>query len=157
AYELQRRYYVRDDQGQIQKIRAIAVRIQQADPAFKSLRDATHNQISATLIPKLQAYRDAKPAGPVRAQVDELIAEIQQRTRLDDSTLRAQIATLDDATLRTQLTAMLPGDRADPVEAIEALAGIMARARQQVASRKASASDARRLVDIDITAAALLQ
>src|SRR5689334_6584784 len=51
AYELQRRYYVRGDQGQIQKIRALAIRIHQADPRFKPLRDATHNQISATLIP----------------------------------------------------------------------------------------------------------
>ncbi len=158
AYELQRRYYVRDDQGQIQKIRAIAVRIQQADPKFKPLRDATHNQISATLVPKLQAYRDAKPAGAaVRAQVDELIAEIHKLTRLDDSALRAQIATLDDPTLRTQLTGMLPGDRADPVDAIEGLAAVMVRARQQVASRRASPSDDRRLVDVDVTAAALLQ
>ncbi len=68
AYELQRRYYVRDDQGQIQKIRNLAVRIQQADPRFKPLRDATHNQLSAALIPKLQAYRDPLPAGAVRAR-----------------------------------------------------------------------------------------
>ena len=73
AYELQRRYYVRDDQGHVQKVRDLAVRIYQADPRFKLLRDATHNQLSATLVPKLQAYRDKLAAsGPVRNQVDEL-------------------------------------------------------------------------------------
>ena len=76
AYELQRRYYVRDDQGQIQKIRNLAIRIQQADPGFKPLRDATHHQLSATLLPKLQAYRDKLPAGAVRTQVDELMGAL---------------------------------------------------------------------------------
>jgi hypothetical protein len=157
AYELQRRYYVRDDQGQIQKIRAIAIRIQQADAKFKALRDATHNQISATLIPKLEAYRDARPAGAIRTQVDELISEIQKLTRLDDSVLRAQLATLDDAKLGAELTAKLPGAQADPVDAIEGLAAIMVRARQTVAARKATPADQRRLVDAAITAASLLQ
>ena len=50
-------------QGQIQKIRNLAVRIYQADPQFKPLRDATHNQLSAGLIPQLQAYRDPLPPG----------------------------------------------------------------------------------------------
>src|SRR6185369_16935838 len=83
AYELQRRYYVRDDQGQIQKIRNLAIQIQQADPRFKPLRDATHNQLSAALLPKLQLYRDRLPAGAVRTQVDALMAEIVKVTSLD--------------------------------------------------------------------------
>jgi hypothetical protein len=157
AYELQRRYYVRDDQGQIQKVRALAIRIQQADSKFKPLRDATHNQITATLIPRLEAYRDTKPAGAIRSQVDELIVEIQKLTRLDDSALRAQLPTLDDAKLRAELTAAMPGAQADPVDALEALASIMVRARQAVASRKTSPADDRRLVDAAITATALLQ
>jgi hypothetical protein len=157
AYELQRRYYVRDDQGQIQKIRALSIRIQQADSRFKPLRDAIHNQITATLIPKLEAYRDTKPAGAIRGQVEDLIAEIHKVTRLDDSVLRAQLAMLDDAKLGAELTARWPGAQADPVDALEGLAAIMVRARQQVASRKASAADDRRLVDAAITAAALLQ
>src|SRR4029453_9471356 len=90
AYELQRRYYVRGDQGQNQKIRALAIRIHQADPRFKPLRDATHNQITGALIPKLEAYRDARPPGATRTQVDELIVEIVKVTSLDDAVLRSQ-------------------------------------------------------------------
>jgi hypothetical protein len=157
AYELQRRYYVRNDQGQIQKIRAISARIKDADPSFKPLRDATHNQISATLVPKLQAYRAAKPAGAVRGKVDELIAAIEKLTRLDDSALQAQLAALDDAELRAQLTSMLPRPEGDPVDVLEALAGVMVRARQQVASRQSSPADDRRLVDAALTAAAILR
>src|SRR5262249_48104862 len=105
AYELQRRYYVRNDQGQIQKIRNLAIRPQQAAPRFKPLRDATHNQLSANLLPKLQAYRDKLAAGAVRAQVDELMAEIVKVTSLEDSVLRAQLKELDDKALAAELTA----------------------------------------------------
>jgi hypothetical protein len=157
AYELQRRYYVRDDQGQIQKVRVLAIRIQQADPAFKPLRDATHNQISANLIPKLEAYRDARSPGAIRSQTEELIAEIRKLTSLDQGVLRAQLGTLDDKALGAELSAGLPGPSADPVDALDAYAAIMARARRTVAARSASAPDRRRLVDAAITAAALMQ
>ena len=70
AYELQKRFFVRGDQGQIHKVRAMATAIQARHPKFKPLRDATHNQISASLIPKLTAYRDQLPAGETRNQVD---------------------------------------------------------------------------------------
>ena len=63
AYELQKRFFVRDDVGQIEKVRAMAVRIHKADPKFKPLRDAMHNQLSAGLIPPLAAYRDKLPPG----------------------------------------------------------------------------------------------
>ena len=147
---------MRDDQGQIRKPE-LATRIQEADPSFKPLRDATHDQISATLIPKLQAYRAARPAGAVRGQVDELIAAIEKLTRLDDAALQAELAALDDTKLGAQLTAMLPSAKADPVDALEALAGVMVRARQQVASRQSSPADDRRLVDAALTAAAILR
>jgi hypothetical protein len=156
AYELQRRYYVRDDQGQIQKVRAIAVRLQQADPKFKPLRDATHNQISATLIPKLEAYRDAN-TGALRSQTDDLIVEIRKLTSLDPGVLRAQLVALDDKALGAELVGGLPGENTDPVDTLAAYAAIMARARRTVAARTATPSDRRRLVDAAITAAALIQ
>jgi len=157
AHELQRRYYVRDDQGQIQKIRNLAVRIYQADPRFKLLRDATHNQLSAALIPPLQAYRDPLPDGAVRRQIDELIAEIAKVTSFDDSVLRAQIAALDTKPLATELSAKVPAASADSVDAIAGLADVMVRARRAVAAREGPPADARRLIDIAITSAALIQ
>src|SRR5262249_10688904 len=76
AYELQKRFFLHADLGQIEKVRAIAVRVQAADPRFKPLRDAVHNQMSASLIPRLVAYRDKLPAGSERTQIDEMIGEI---------------------------------------------------------------------------------
>ena len=55
----------------------MAVRIEAARPDFKPLKDATHNQVSASLLPGLAAYRAKLPAGDVRDQVDELIREIR--------------------------------------------------------------------------------
>ncbi len=157
AYELQKRYFVRADLGQIEKVRALSVRIQQADPKFKPLRDAVHNQISAGLVPQLEAFREPLPPGPVRAQIGELIAEIKKLTSLDDSALTTQVAEIQDATRRAQLSAAIPAANADPVGAIVSLAQIMVLDRQTVATGKLSPADERRLIDLSITAAGVIQ
>ena len=154
AYELQRRFFLREDQGQIQKVRSLAVRIQSADPKFKPMRDAVHNQISAGLLPQLEAYRDKMPVGSTRTQVDQLIKELVKLTAIDDSALAAQVGELQNAAVRDQLKALLPAENSDPVEAIVALGRFMVAARQQVASRAVTPDDARRLIDLNITASA---
>jgi len=156
AYELQRRYFVRDDLGQVEKVRNQAVRIEAVRPDFKPLKDAVHNQISAGLIPGLAAYRD-RAQGAVRTQVDELIREIEKLTTLDESALRPQIAAIADPTLRAELAALAPPASAAPIDALAALGRLMVRAREAVAARTIAAADARRLVDLEITAALVVQ
>jgi hypothetical protein len=157
AYELQRRFFVRQDLGQIQKVRALSVRIQNADPRFKPLRDAIHNQISAGLLPEIEAYRDRLPAGAKRAEVDELITEMRKLTAIDEGTLRVQVEEIEDAETRAALSALVPPANASPVEAIVSLGRLMALARETVAAGRVAPADRRRLVDLDITAAADLQ
>ena len=112
---------MRDDVGQIEKVRAMAVRIQTADPKFKPLRDAVHNQLSAGLIPQLEAYRDKLPPGSTRAQVDALIAEIGKLTAVDERALHEQVHGIEDAALRDELTRCCRPPNADPVDADRAL------------------------------------
>jgi hypothetical protein len=157
AYELQKRFFVREDVGQIQKVRVLAVRIHAADRKFKPLRDAVHNQISGGLLPKLEAYRNGLPQGTTRTQTDELIAEIIKLTAVDGRALKSQTAEIQDAAARAQLSAMLPAETADPVDAIVSMGRLMAQARQRVGTRTLAAADARRLIDLVITAAADLQ
>jgi hypothetical protein len=157
AYELQRRYFVRDDLGQIEKVRSMSVRIQAAQPKFKPFRDAIHNQLSPSLIPKLAAYRDTLPSGGVRSQVEALLIEMSKLTTLDDSAMRTQLPELSDAALRAKFSAMMPAAGSDPVATISALGKVMLEARRAVAAHGVSAADARRLIDLDITAGAVLQ
>src|SRR5215470_11041322 len=157
AYELQRRFFLHADLGQIEKVRAIAVRVQAADPRFKPLRDAVHNQMSAGLIPRLVAYRDKLPAGSERAQIDEMIGEITKLTSSDESALARQVAALEDGKVRTTLAPLVPTAATAKGDAISSLAQLMIQARQDVAAHTVSATDARRLVDADITAAAAIQ
>ncbi|HXJ35559.1 MAG TPA: hypothetical protein VMS22_16110, partial [Candidatus Eisenbacteria bacterium] len=118
AYELQKRYFFHADLGQIEKIRAIAVRVQAADPRFKPLRDAVHNQMSARLIPDLAAYRDKLPPGATRAEVDEMIAEITKLTSTDESALVRQVGEVQDAPLRAKLGALVPTPKTAAVDAV---------------------------------------
>ncbi|MFN2427444.1 MAG: PEP/pyruvate-binding domain-containing protein [Candidatus Binatia bacterium] len=157
AYELQRRFFVNDDLGQVEKVRSMAVRIQAVQPKFKPLRDAIHNQLSASLIPKVAAYRDQMAPGPVRTQVEGVIAELSKLTALDENALKSQLADLSDARLRSELTALLPGAGTEPVAAMTALGKFMLRARQAVAARHVSIPDVRRLIDLGITSGAVMQ
>ncbi len=157
AYELQRRYFVRDDVGQVQKVRNLAVRIEASRPDFKPLKDATHNQVSAGLIPGLTTYRNKLPAGAVRNQVDELISEIQKLTLLDEGALTPQIAALTDQNLRSELAPLVPTANTPPVDAVVGLGKLMATTRGAIVAGRISKADARRAIDVDITAAQVLQ
>ena len=157
AYELQRRFFVRADVGQINKVRAIAVRLHNSDPKFKPLRDAVHNQISASLLLPLAVYRDGLPQGSQRAQVELLMSEIRKLTAVDESPLKEQIAALDDTGVREKLAAMLAGVDGDAVGALAALGKLMRTAREAVAARTVTAVDQRRLIDINVTAATDVQ
>jgi hypothetical protein len=157
AYELQRRFFVRDDQGAIVKARNLASAIQRQRADFKPLRDQVHNQISAPQIPKVAAYRDKLQPGKTRDLCDQLIAEIGKLTSLDESALRSQLPEIEDAGLRGELEALVPAADAEPIESIAGLAELMATARRKVESKAGSAADRRRLVDLAITAAAVIQ
>lgn len=156
AYELQKRFFIRSDIGQIQEIRAMATRIESMDPRFKPLKDAVHNQLSAGLIPKLEEYQSRLAQGAERSEIGRLVAEIAKLTSIDETALEPQIADLEDEALRARLRGLVPGSGADPVDAIAQLARIMEAARSTVASRSASPADSRRLIDLDITAGTVL-
>ena len=157
AYELQRRYYVRDDQGSIGKARNLASAIHRQKPDFKPLRDAVHNQISAAQIPRIEAYRARMSAGPARDQVDQLVAEIRKLTSLDESALREQLSGIEDAGTREALEKRMPAPGADPLAALAAFAEVSRAARNVVEAKKVSPPDRRRLVDLAITASAVIQ
>lgn len=154
AYELQKRFYILDDVVQIEAVRTLAVRVYQADPKFKPLRDAVHNQLSASLLPQLVAYADALPPGAARSDIDRLIEELGRLTVLDPGGLTGQVHGIEDAVLRAELRARLPAADAQPIDAMVALGRLMAFARAHAATRSVSSADARRLIDLDIAAAA---
>ncbi len=157
AYELQRRFFVRRDLGRIDRVRALSSRLQAGRPAFKPLRDAIHNQLSASLIPKVTAFRDGLPPAADRAPYDELIGELEKLTRLGPDDLQRQIETFGDPALRGSMAALLPDNSADPADQVIALGNLMAESRRAVSSRRAIPADARRLIDLSITAAAVIQ
>jgi len=157
AYELQRRFFVRDDQGAIGKARNLASAIQQKRSDFKPLRDAVHNQISAPQIARLQAYRDALPEGETRDLCDALIQEIRKLTSLDEGALRAQLPEIEDAAVQEELAALLPPQGSEPLVSIAALAELSVAARRHVEAGQISLADRRRLVDLAITSSAVIQ
>ena len=159
AYELQKRFFVRNDQAGIQSIRNLASNLRHMDEKFKPLRDATHNQISASLLPRLAAYRDQLPKSrkKERQAISKLIKQIDALTSLDQSALKPQLATIKNKRLRKRLQARLPAANSDAIIVIDSLATMMVESRQAIASGKVKAADAVRLVGLNVTAAVVIQ
>jgi hypothetical protein len=157
AYELQRRFYIREDQGQISTVRNMATAIQQLNFGFKPLRDQVHNQLSADVIPKLETWRDKQAKNDEQKQkVDELIREIRKLTSLDENVLKSQLPDIEDAKVREQIASQVGAIGDDPIEAIRRLSDVMLLARRTVEAKKVSPADRRRLIDVSITATAII-
>ncbi len=159
AYELERRFFTRNDQGNIQKIRSLAIDIQKEDRQFKPLRDAVHGRISASLLPLLADYRDKLPASAKKekGQIDELITGIRQLTALDESILGPQIDALSEASIKGLLKNLINHKTTDPVKKITSMAELMVLSRHTVAGGESTPSDQRKLVGINVTTAAVIQ
>jgi hypothetical protein len=157
AYELQRRFYIREDQGQIGTVRNMATAIQQLNFDFKPLRDQVHNQLSADVIPKLETWRDMKAKTDEQKQkVDDLVREIRKLTSLDETVLKNQLPDIEDEKVRTEIASHAAAIGKDPIEGIRRLSDVMLLARRAVEAKQISPADRRRLIDIDITAAAII-
>jgi len=159
SYELERRFFTRNDQGNIQKIRSKAAMIQQHDKDFKPMRDAVHGRIATSLFPMLRDYRDKLPQSGIgeKIQIDELIALVEQLTSLDESILIPQINGLSSISLRASLKKIVSFRKDRPARNISNLAKLMVKDRHAVANRQVSISDARRLIAINVTAVAVIQ
>jgi hypothetical protein len=159
AYELERRFFTRNDQGNIQKIRNLAITIQQHDHKFKPLRDAVHGRIAASLIPLLTDYRDKLPAKKKeeKKQISRLVSDITKLTSLDESILGPQINELSNAGIKGLLQNLINHKDTDPVKKITSLAELMVLSRHEVAGKDATPADRRKLVGINVTAAAVIQ
>lgn len=161
AYELERRFFTRNDQGNIQKIRNLAIVIQKQDHKFKPLRDAVHGRIAASLLPLLTDYRDKLPANRTKEknQIDELIADIEQLTSLDESILKPQIDSISSREAKNLLNELVEHKTDDPVKNITSMAELMVLSRHAVAGKEVTLtpSDRRKLVGINVTGAAIIQ
>ncbi|MEA2115046.1 MAG: PEP/pyruvate-binding domain-containing protein [Thermodesulfobacteriota bacterium] len=159
AYELEQRFFTRNDQGNIQKIRNLAIVIQQEDHEFKPLRDAVHGRIAASLLPLLADYRDKLLASKKKekGQINELIADITKLTSLDESILGPQIDALSDAAVKELLEKLINHKTDDPVKIITTMAELMVLSRHAVANKEVTPPDSRKLFGINVTGAAVIQ
>jgi len=153
AFELLRRFRVRNDQKKIVRVRNLSSAIQAKDRGFKPYRDRTHNQISASLVPILRTYRESRPPGSALVpRVDELIVGVEELVNPTDADLRAAVASLDDGSVRSDLEGSLSALDGTPSARAKALARLMVTARRGVAQ----GPSARPLLEIAVDAGTLL-
>ena len=158
AYELQKRHFARGGFGKMQEVRNMASRIQGVDSEFKPLRDAVHNQVSASLIPLLEKYRDANAGKKTAKMTDELISEIRALTLLDVNALDEDVAAIENKSLQQSLSDHLAkASVADGLETMAKLGEMMRLAREMVAAGLVNPADRRRAIDLNVIASSVMQ
>ncbi|MGI9569950.1 MAG: PEP/pyruvate-binding domain-containing protein, partial [Desulfobulbia bacterium] len=158
AYELQKRHFARGGFGKMQEVRNMASRIQGVDSKFKPLRDAVHNQVSASLIPLLEEYRDARTGKKAAQMTDELIVEIRTLTSLDVNALDEDVASIENKDMLQSLSNQLAkASAANGLETMAHLGEMMRLAREMVASGLVNPADRRRAIDLNVIASSVMQ
>ena len=136
----------------------MASRIQGVDSKFKPLRDAVHNQVSASLIPLLEDYRDNRASEKTAQMTEDLINEIRVLTALEVSALTEDVASIEDPDLKAQLSDLLNrAANGDGVVTMILLGEMMRNARDAVAEGTVSAADRRRAIDLNVIASTVMQ
>lgn len=158
AYELQKRHFARGGFGKMQEVRNMASRIQGVDKSFKPLRDAVHNQVSASLIPLLVDYRDNRAGAKAKKMTEELIDEIRVLTALDVSALDEDVAAIENEQFRQGLSDHLAkASQAQGVQVMANLGNLMRMSREFVAAGLVHADDRRRAIDLNVIASTVMQ
>jgi len=156
-YELQRRYFFREDLGSISAIRDLSSAIYRDNPDFKPVKDLIHNQISPGLVQLLENYmaensRDVK-SDPRYAQ---LVAALRKLTRIDRDDLKGYLPKITNTEVRRRLDAVLQTSAKSQSVELDKLSNLLTASRRAVASRKIAPEEAIELVNLNVSANLLL-
>jgi len=156
-YELQRRYFLRDDLSSITAIRSLSSAIFHDNPGFKSLRDLIHNQMSPGLIRMIENYLDANPkAARHDPRYEQLIRDLMKLTKADQNSLREYLDKIADKELRRRIDVVLKTNRKAPMAMLQGLSELLVASRRVTAKRTIPPEKAVELMNLNITANKLL-
>ena len=156
-YELQRRYFFREDFGSISTIRDLSLAIYRENPDFKPVKDLIHNQISPGLVQSVQKYMAENPS---KARSDpryaQLVGALQKLTRVDRNDLKEYLPKITDTRVKRQLEAVVQTNNISPQVELGKLADLLIASRQALAGRKIAPEQAVELVNLNVSANLLL-
>ncbi len=153
-YELQRRFFIRNDVGLIHQIRNLSSAIRNSYEPFKPLRDLIHNQMSAGQAEMVEAFQEKHPRAGQSQRFQRLASMLRQLATLDVQSLAQFKKDIPDREVRASLDAVLAAPEGLPQA--EALGALAAACRDTVAARALPASQAIDVVDLAVAANALL-
>lgn len=156
-YELQRRYFLRNDLGSITDVRNLSSSIYRDNPDFKPLRDLIHNQMSPGLIPMVEDYLRENPhADKNDKRYAQLVSSLRKLTVLDKAGLRDYNSKITDPSVRRRLNSVLRTGSKSPLALLRNLSDLLIASRQTVAKKSVSPEQAVEIVNLNVSANLLL-
>jgi len=156
-YELQRRFFLRNDLGSITTIRNLTSAIYRDNPDFKPLKELVHNQMSPGLVRMIEDYLDGNPKiARNDSRYGQLITALRKLTHVNQENLREYLSKITDTGVKRQLHAVLKTTGKSPLAMLNSLSNLLVTSRQVVAKKKIRPEEAIELVNLNISVNLLL-
>lgn len=153
-YELQRHFFVGEDEGAIHQARNISSAIRNSYEPFKPLRDLIHNQMSPGLVPMIEEFQRRHPQAGQRERFEQLKAALRRLTSVNVESLSRFASSAPSQALRDKLAEVLAAEPG--IQRAEALGALVAACRSAVAAGSLTPEEAVRVVDLAVAANGVL-
>ena len=156
-YELQRRFFCKDNLSLVNDIRNLSLVIYRSYKPFKPVKDLVHNRLSPGLLPLIEDFQKKHPQDRKNAKkYARLIEMIRSLTYVDQSQLKGYLKGISDKGIQDLIRNILDIPKNAPLRLLHSLADLVVVSRETVAAKEIKPEEAVTLINLNVSANLLL-
>ena len=156
-YELQRRFFCKDNLSLVNDIRNVSLVIYRNYKPFKPVKDLVHNRLSPSLVPLIEDFQKKHPQDRKNAKkYKRLIEMIRSLTYVDQSQLKEYLTDISEPGIRDLVKNILNIPKNAPLKLLHNLADLVVASRETVAAKEIKPEEAVTLINLNVSANLLI-
>jgi hypothetical protein len=156
-YELQRRFFCKDNLSLVTDIRNLSLVIYRSYKPFKPVKDLVHNRLSPSLVPLIEDFQKKHPQDSKNAQKYARLAKmIRSLTHVDQSQLKGYLPDISEPGIRALVKNILGIPKNAPLKLLHNLADLVVASRETVAAKEIKPEEAVTLINLNVSANLLI-
>ncbi len=156
-YELQRRFFCKDNLSLINDIRNLSLVMYRNYSPFKPVKDLVHNRLSPGSIPLIEEFHKKHPDDMKNAgNYKKLIDMIQEMTRVDQHQLKGYLPGISDKGIQELIKTVLNIPKKEPLKLLHTVAELVTASRKLIAAKQIPPEEAVTLINLNVSANVLM-
>ena len=156
-YELQRRFFCKDNLSLVNDIRNLSLVIYRSYKPFKPVKDLVHNRLSPGLVPLIENFWKNHPQDKKNAKkYARLIKLIRSLTYVDQSQLKGYLPDISEPGIRDLVKNILGIPKNAPLRLLHNLGDLVVASRETVAAKEIKPKEAVTLINLNVSANVLI-